>query len=231
MNSTGNDIVALGQTSKERTLDRRFYSQILSASERSLYYREEIPGLPFETFVWLLWSIKESVYKFQRRKQPDLVFAPTKITIQEINAPAFPSQVDLDAFHWENKSADRSSHFFTAVILFENKIYYSRSIVQDKWIASVVDKDDRFENTCWGVKEIEHTDHSSQSLAVREFILQKLSLVLPNHPGDLHIEKDQFHCPGLSSNGKEIPIPLSLAHHDRYIAYSFLLETVQPTVY
>ena len=67
MISTGNDIVALGLINKQRTCEPRFYSKILSASEQALYHQSEFTALPFEHYVWLLWSVKESTYKFLKR--------------------------------------------------------------------------------------------------------------------------------------------------------------------
>ena len=65
--STGNDIVALIATDKERASHYRFYSRILTAGEQTLYAQQQADGMPFEHFIWLLWSIKESVYKYSSR--------------------------------------------------------------------------------------------------------------------------------------------------------------------
>ena len=45
--STGNDIVALGATDRERTCRYRFYSRILSPAELSLYDRVMATSLSF----------------------------------------------------------------------------------------------------------------------------------------------------------------------------------------
>ena len=64
MISAGNDIAALAKVNKERIPQPRFYSKILSDSERALYHQPQLTILPFENYVWLLWSVKESVYKY-----------------------------------------------------------------------------------------------------------------------------------------------------------------------
>ncbi len=84
MKSAGNDIVALRCIDIQRTGQFRFYSKILSTSEQTLYHQPLLADMPFENYVWLLWSVKESVYKFLKRSIPDLIFSPTKICIQEI---------------------------------------------------------------------------------------------------------------------------------------------------
>ena len=83
MTSTGNDIVALAATDPDRTSRYRFYSRILTRSEL-----DHVAGtaLPFSTFVWLLWSIKESVYKYVSRSNPRLGFAPLKIPVGQLRS-------------------------------------------------------------------------------------------------------------------------------------------------
>ena len=85
MLGTGNDIVALAAINVERTRQSNFYSKILSLSEQQLY-NELQSQLPFENFVWLAWSVKESAYKFLKRFMPDLVFSPTKIMITNLGS-------------------------------------------------------------------------------------------------------------------------------------------------
>ena len=78
MRSTGNDIIGLKSIDPHLTIQQRFYSKILSFSELELYYRKASETIPFENFIWLLWSVKESVYKYQKRNFPDLVFSSGK---------------------------------------------------------------------------------------------------------------------------------------------------------
>ena len=89
MKSTGNDIVALGSVDKHRTGQYRFYSKILSASEQTLYQQMQFANLPFEHYLWLLWSVKESTFKFLKRTKPELIFSPAKIIIQYLEIPPF----------------------------------------------------------------------------------------------------------------------------------------------
>ena len=58
---------------------------------------------------------------------------------------------------------------------------------------------------------------------IRTFILNKLSYFFPN--ADLRIEKSPSGYPIiLQDDKKDLFIPVSFAHHDRFIAYSFLLS-------
>src|ERR1700761_7632079 len=84
--STGNDIVDLSATDPLRTCSHRFYSRIISGEEKTLY--DQLGGLPFDNYVWLLWSIKESVYKYTSRTNTTLVFAPLTIPVLHLDPPS-----------------------------------------------------------------------------------------------------------------------------------------------
>src|SRR5579863_5891465 len=103
MKSTGNDIVALSGIDRERTGQARFYSRILALSEQALYCRDRFADLPFEHFVWLLWSVKEAVFKYQKRNMPGLVFSPRRILVQELVCPGVGGE---DAGAGMRKAAD-----------------------------------------------------------------------------------------------------------------------------
>ena len=148
MKSTGNDIVALDATDPQRTGNARFYSRILAAGEQSLFSQQAFPDLPFDQYVWLLWSIKESVYKYEQRIRSGLAFAPLKITVGKLLPP-------------------RKDEFYKAVVQSGSRTLYSRSIIRRAMIASVVSEDEVFEHTRWGFTPIEHSTYADQSASVR----------------------------------------------------------------
>jgi len=222
--STGNDIVALQGINRQRTNHFRFYSKILSVPEQALYDREGFPEIPFEKFVWLLWSIKESVYKYLKRAKPGLVFSPTKIIIQQIDPPLLPNITSFTAIQWENNVNGSGENFYKGVIVAGSDIFYSRSKIHDELISTVVSADENFENTWWGIKSIDHNGYDNQSRAVRAFILDKLYSILPDGNDHLRIGKCPLGCPVVLKEAKEMNIPVSLAHHGYFVAYSFLLK-------
>jgi len=63
MISTGNDIVAFKAINVTRTKQQNFYSKIITDSEKTLYDEQFSDRLPFEQFIWLALSVKESVFK------------------------------------------------------------------------------------------------------------------------------------------------------------------------
>jgi phosphopantetheinyl transferase (holo-ACP synthase) len=222
--STGNDIVALQGINRQRTNHFRFYSKILSVSEQSLYYRQGFAEMPFEKFVWLLWSIKESVYKYLKRTMPGLVFSPTKIIIQRIDPPLRRTITSFTGIQWENNVNESCENFYKSVIVFGSDIFYSRSKIHDELISTIVSDDENFENIRWGIKSIDHTDYDNQSKAVRAFTLDKLYSILPGGKDNLSIGKSPLGYPVVLKEAKEMNIPVSFAHHGYFIAYSFLLK-------
>jgi len=222
--STGNDIVALQGINRQRTNHFLFYSKILSVSEQALYYRYGFAEMPFEQFVWLLWSIKESVYKYQKRIVPGLIFSPTKIIIQGIDPPYRHTVTSFGGIQWENNNKESCEELYKGIIIFGAGIFYSRSKIHCEFITTVVSNDENFENTWWGIKPIDHAAYDNQSKAVRAFILDKLKSILPGRQDNLRIGKNRLDCPVVLMGAMEMNIPVSLAHHDHFIAYSFLLK-------
>jgi phosphopantetheinyl transferase (holo-ACP synthase) len=210
--STGNDIVALAATDNYRTCQHRFYSRILSPSELSLYNqlaggRLSSPidlqadcGLSFHSFVWLLWSIKESVYKYVSRSDRGLVFAPLKITVGMLSS---------------------RDDFYEGMVGYDQAILYSRSFLRGGTILTVVSEENDFELTRWGLHTISETDYASQSGSVRAFALESLSGIFPG--AALRIVKTPDGPPEIWDGDQALDIPVSLAHHGHYVAWSYLL--------
>lgn len=221
MTSTGNDIVALKAIDIARTKQYRFYTKILSPTEKDLYDRELQGKIPFENFVWLLWSIKESAYKYLQRITPDLVFSPTKTVIEKM---ALPEQLLSKKFQTqtEGRGLYDDDVYKGIVTCGTYKLYY-RSIINEDLIFSVVNCEDDFENTCWGIQMIPSNEPAFQSKAVREFLSARLNGLFPGD--NLQISKSVHGYPILLRNGAKIRIPVSLAHHDHFVAYAFQLNT------
>jgi phosphopantetheine--protein transferase-like protein len=207
--SAGNDIVALNAIDKQRTDQPAFYSKFITPSELTLYSESDIS---FENFVWLLWSVKESVYKYLKRGDADLVFSPSKIKTQQI--------VIVDGFsNCPLQTHESMDLLYSGQALFGSNQLYFQSSINKNFIATVVNKDAGFEQIYWGVKLIDKPDHVTQSKAVRLFVLDKLnSLIIED---DLWINKHPIGYPVLLHDNQQIDIPISFAHHDCYVSYSF----------
>jgi len=219
MMSTGNDIVALKAINIARTKEYNFYKKIISPFEKELYDMQLSGKMSFENFVWLLWSVKESAYKYLQRITPALIFSPTKIIVNQLEMPIYeevPKFVDqIEGCGFDNEKV------YKGVVAFDDQTIYSRSIIGEGFIFSVVNQVDNFEGTFWGIQMISSSEPSCQSEKVRAFLSARLSVLFPSN--NLQICKNQG-CPILFNDSDEFPVPISLAHHEQYVAYSLCLN-------
>ena len=200
--STGNDIVALAATDDARTSHYRFFSRILSPDEQQRYSRVTHSGLSFSKYVWLLWSIKESVYKYCSRSYPQLLFAPLSIPVERLFASS-------------------SGDLFQGNVDYRALRLYSRSCLIDGAISTIVSEDPEFAGIRYGAHRIGQSDRASQSASVRDFALRSLSEAFPG--AALRIVKAPDGPPVVWDGDKPLDIPISLAHHDHFVAWSYRL--------
>jgi phosphopantetheinyl transferase (holo-ACP synthase) len=199
--STGNDIVALAETDPDRTSRYRFYSRIVSPEEFSLYDELKAGGLSFPVFVWLLWSIKESAYKYVSRADRALRFAPLKIPVTRLTQRKF---------------------YYEGMIGCGHSMFYSRSFIDPgETIMTVVSRQEDFGDVRWGMRRIGDPNHAMQSALVRKFALQSLSTVIAG--ASLRIVKAPDGPPELWDGDRPVDIPVSLAHHGPWVAWSYRL--------
>lgn len=217
MNSTGNDIVSLNAINIARTRQPRFYSKILAHSEIELYNSPVYDQLPLEHYVCVLWSVKESAYKFLQRNNPNLVFSPTKFIVTQLEIPAINFSSANEGIGFDENPV------FKGTVTFGSETLYSRSLLNDAFIFSIVNHEDNFDTTCWGIKLIDNSEPHCQSTEVRSFLMDKLNELLPYD--NLLVTKNAHGCPILENENRHIPI--SLAHHEHWIAYSVQLDQIQ----
>jgi phosphopantetheinyl transferase (holo-ACP synthase) len=221
MISTGNDIVSLNAINITRTKQYKFYSKILSDSENPLYNEFGLAGIPFESFVWLLWSIKESAYKFLQRNDPALIFTPIKFMVEGLYLPSDYVISSFGTTQSEGTGFD-NQNCIKGVVTFGPHTLYSCSLIHREFIFSAVSHDDNFKKTCWGIKLIDNPDHENQSKEVRLFLIKKLQQLYGAN--DFSIIKSSHNCPILLKGAEESAIPVSLSHHEQFIAYSFQID-------
>ena len=213
MLSAGNDIVSLSEINVARTQTEPLYSKILSVSEIALYEKLK-SAILFEHYVWLLWSIKESAFKYLQRIDPELLFTPVKFGITQLNIPKGYFLVSFDG--------NENTLTITGNVEFDNYKIYSRSVIYKELISSVVDADKDFKGVYSAIKYIDSTVNTVQSAAVRSFLIDHL--VKETGTSNLTIGKNADSIPILFEGAKELQIPVSLSHHGHYIAYSFKLK-------
>ncbi len=217
MISAGNDIISLNAINIARTKQYRFYSKILSPSEKALYNQATFATTPFENFVWLLWSIKESAYKYLKRNNPDLVFTPVKFIVAELLVPSRYTLTNFEGIQMEGPGFDNRLAI-KGLINFGDNTLYSASLLYRELIVSVVNRDENFGNTFWGVKLIGENEASYQSTEVRKFLIDRLQRIL-NIDG-LVMGKTPSGIPIVLNDSEEFPVAISLSHHERFVGYS-----------
>ena len=217
MISIGNDIIDLTHTNPERTKQEKFYSKIICSQEIELFKKINSNIISFENFVWLAWSVKESVYKFQKRCNPEFVFSPTKIVIKKIDIPLQQQGWRFGDTQLENISFNQEICFCCEVQL-GSTVFYTRSIVADDVIFSGANNTNCFQNIYWGIKVIDDDSYQTQSSEVRKFALNKLSEYFFEE--DLQIEKSSAGWPVVVQQND---LPISFAHHGKYVGYSFII--------
>lgn len=220
MPSTGNDIVSLALIDKERSNDSRFYLKFITPSEEALGRQLELAHLSFERYVWLCWSIKESALKYLRREQPQLVFSPVKIVINDIAVPAIASNTQRVDETWEGDASGEEN--YTGSLRAEGNTYYFRSKISASTIATIVSDDETFNGVAWGISHIGQSNADHQSEQVRSFVLKRLQTFFPDKT--LHIEKMAAGYPVVMEGKKTFSIPVSFAHHGNTVSYSFLFS-------
>jgi phosphopantetheinyl transferase (holo-ACP synthase) len=226
MTSAGNDIVSFSAINVARTKQHKFYSKILTTTEENIYHQPGVSSLPFENFVWLLWSVKESAYKYLKRANPALIFTPVKFVVKQLVAP--PGQTTRPFEGQIEQAGFDGLPTFNGIIQYGGYVFYSRSICYGELIVSVVNDDENFENIYWGIKLIEENDPEYQSRVVREFLIGKLAELLKT--GNLSIVKSADDIPQILKDDELLPTPVSLSHHGKYVAYSFQAEALaEPT--
>ncbi len=215
MNSIGNDIVALNQIHTHRTIQKRFYSKILSADEVLLFNNHDFE-ISFESFIWLCWSIKESIYKLIKRHHHEAHFSPTKIIVKKIKKPQKQTLINLEKHEGISFCDDEN---FCCEIFYNRHYYFTRSFVSNYFIFTVANTRNCFANVFWGIQNIDNNSYTFQTQLVRTFALERLQQQFEN--GDLKIEKAEAGFPFIVPYHN---IPLSFTHHGNFVGYSFVLE-------
>lgn len=211
MNSIGNDVVALSLINPERTRQYRFYSKILSSAEQHYYSTLSQAPIPFEHYVWLLWSVKEAAYKFMKRLHPQLRFSPTQTVVQ--------------LAYWG--SDESSALVFAGTVVIKEVHLQLQALVTTEYIHALVNATSEFTGVHWGVHYISETYYEAQSAAVRVFATAHLSICFPSAAITLH--KHEAGYPVVEVNGSKAPagLCLSLAHDGHYVAYAFVITATE----
>jgi hypothetical protein len=219
MLSAGNDIVSLSAISVTRSKTPEFYARIVGPTEQALFQTLDQTKLPFEHFVWLLWSVKEAAYKYLHRLDTALIFSPVKFVVGSIAIPADWNPVEFASTSFTSQGLGGLSTL-DSIITVKNTTLQAWTLIYKEFVCSFVNAGNDFGNVCWGIRKVEDTSYKVQSEAVRSFALESLRQVLGLD--DLTIEKNQADVPVVRGGNLELGTPISLSHHGEWVGYCFL---------
>jgi len=217
----GNDIVYLHSgVYNDRIAGSRFKTKFLNAQELELFSS----GDPEVYLLWMIWSVKEAVFKCCKRTENQLKFNPTRITVFSIfsNTDKQPNP-EFNPDRLEGMGTDRL-YSINCRIKYLSHIFYSSSLVTNRFIHTIACADETsFKSAFWGVKKMNHTDYSLQSQEVRKYLADAICSNEPSlSSGYFHFSKDEFFIPELYINQMKSNLVFSLSHDHHYLAYSYL---------
>ena len=213
MLSAGNDIVDLSFIDLNRTADVRFYAKILSPEEEK-YYSEVENKISFGHFVWLFWSIKESVYKYVKRFDHGLLFSPRKIIVNKIS---FSTETGPRLCAPTVSDLNFSNYTHQCEINYHGYFIRAFSIVNDFFISTFATGPVSPRQINIGIKKIPDSAYEIQREAIRTFALEKIKNIFPVE--SLKFDKHPAGFPIILKNNIPIEAPISFSHHGNFISY------------
>ena len=189
----GNDIIDLcSSTLGNSQRQQRYLDKIATQAEQSL-----IKALGSEDrWIWLLWSIKESVYKIIVRREKKIRFAPKSIVIKAISSEG---GFYLASVEYQDLRFDTSSELTKS---------YIHTIASDLTI-SIVDIYSE-------IIEIDNSQNSSEQ--IRQSIITYIQSILKAPETDYRIITDDLRIPRLYIDGEEKGW-ISISHDGGYGAF------------
>lgn len=194
----GNDIVDLVFAKMESNWRRRGYvDKIFTQSEQMLIEQSS----DADTMVWILWSIKESVYKAIVRTSQKRFYQPKLMEVLSL------SEV-------ESKIA------YKAIVNFQGQQYQATANVKNDYVHTVACVDQR------DLSDIEVVvcknyidDQIQQSSVLKLKIIAHIAQQLQLKANQITMLKDASGVPVIHVEGRSVPLLVSLSHHGRYGAY------------
>lgn len=194
----GNDIVDRKQAERDSNWQRKgFLEKLFTPTEQQFIYAATDPAL----LVWLLWSMKESVYKLVNRQSGMRVFNPAKIACTLLNL----SVCNAEATVWCGNEYQVKSQFTTNYIASLAFMPEKPPVEQQHQIIVF--------DSC---------DYYHQSTAIRVDIIRSCAKKLSIPPEKISVSKNPKGIPVIVLHNTCQPIvtpSVSLSHHGYFGAY------------
>ena len=200
----GNDIVDLQCAGKESNWQRPgFLQKVFNPSEVALLYHADSPDL----ITWLMWSMKESVYKIISRQEHRRFFTPKKIICQICTSEL-------------KKPLNRLS----AIVSYKSQYFSTTSLLTDKFIHTIARKglsEPSIQSDCSYIVE---NNYQSQHHSLRQNLIEHYAAYTRFDPKYLSIRKDAIGIPHLFFKNQKQNTVLSLSHHGNHVGFAYTLE-------
>jgi len=169
--------------------------------------------------MWLLWSVKESAYKYLKRADEGLIFAPIKFIVNSLGS----SKKSTTPF--SSDGANNDDDFYSGQVIYGDESLFFCTKITKHFIATVACEAPLFKNIHWNINAIDDASADNQSKAVREFALKKIqSITKYKHP---QIVKTNAGVPVIFDRNVPSDLPISLAHHGNFVSYAFYYSSLK----
>ena len=195
----GNDIVDLKYARLESDWKRpRFLDKIFTEKEQQLVLNGKNP----ELMVWLLWSMKESVYKIVSRKEGKRSYAPRRF--------ACTTQIHSPLDYW-------------GYVKYQNIFFHTHAQFFNRYIHTIAYETnaDRAKISSFSIPS---SPPQQQSRYIRQQLLtsfaQQTNIPLEN----LKVKKDLIGIPYIYYQNQPEPATISISHHGNYGGFAILID-------
>jgi len=198
----GNDVVDLGDAeTRAGGLHPRFDARVFALEEREVLASSDHP----DRQRWILWAAKESAYKAARRCDPRIVFSPSRFVVR----PSAGNEATVSV-------GDRR---------FRVALACGRGYVHAVACAAGEPKD-LYAAVATIAPETVGDDTASPGVAARGLAAAIIGEVLGVPPSNVTIRR-HGRLPTLWVRGSSRPLPLSLSHHGRFVAFACAIHRHQ----
>ena len=193
----GNDIVDLSIARVGAGTRRtRYLKKIYTEEEIDLINNSNNEDL----MIWLMWSLKESVYKIIVRREKKIRYAPKSICCKSV--------ISL-----QNDS-------YQSTVLYNGSTFTSISTIKGDCIHTIAFDDQEIYPQIKSAS-FESTKSEDTSLFLDNKVIDTLKNSQNNLEYQFVIKRDKLRIPHVYKNDTEIAL-LSLSHHGRFSGYAYL---------
>jgi len=193
----GNDIVDLSISHVGvGTRRTRYLKKIFTEEEIDLINKSKNENL----LIWLIWSIKESVYKIIVRREKMIRFAPKSICCKSV-------------IYVQNDS-------YQSTAMYKGSTFSSISTLKADCIHTIAIEDQGLDSQIKSAS-FDSTKNKDKSLFLDQQVIHALNNSQNNLNGQVVIKRDKLRIPHVYKNNTEFAI-LSLSQHGRFSGYAYL---------